>query len=34
MEAIQAGVSDYLAKPFEADTLREKLERFGGSAGV
>ena len=27
MEAIQAGVSDYLVKPFTADTLREKLEK-------
>ena len=30
LEAIQAGVSDYLVKPFTADTLREKLEKFGG----
>jgi two-component system chemotaxis response regulator CheY len=29
MQAIQAGVSDYLVKPFTADTLREKLERHG-----
>ncbi len=29
MEAIQAGVSDYLVKPFTADTLRQKLEKFG-----
>lgn len=29
MEAIQAGVSDYLVKPFTADTLRAKLEKFG-----
>ena len=29
MEAIQAGVSDYLVKPFTAETLREKLEKFG-----
>ena len=28
LEAIQAGVSDYLVKPFEADTLREKLSKF------
>lgn len=28
LEAIQAGASDYLAKPFEQDTLREKLEKF------
>lgn len=29
LEAIQAGVSDYLVKPFTADTLRTKLEKFG-----
>jgi two-component system chemotaxis response regulator CheY len=29
MEAIQAGVSDYLVKPFTAETLRQKLEKFG-----
>ncbi|MDZ4820431.1 MAG: response regulator [Planctomycetota bacterium] len=29
LEAIQAGVSDYLVKPFTADTLREKLEKHG-----
>lgn len=29
MEAIQAGVTDYLVKPFTADTLREKLEKHG-----
>lgn len=28
VEAIQAGVSDYLVKPFTAETLREKLEKF------
>jgi two-component system chemotaxis response regulator CheY len=28
LDAIQAGVSDYLVKPFTADTLREKLCRF------
>ncbi len=28
MEAIQAGVTDYLVKPFEADTLREKLYKY------
>ena len=28
LEAIQAGVSDYLAKPFEAETLREKLDKY------
>ena len=27
MEAIQAGVTDYLVKPFEADALREKIEK-------
>lgn len=29
MQAIQAGVSDYLVKPFTADTLRKKLEKHG-----
>ena len=29
MQAIQAGVSDYLVKPFTPDTLREKLEKHG-----
>jgi len=29
LEAIQAGVSDYLVKPFTAETLRSKLEKFG-----
>lgn len=29
LEAIQAGVSDYLVKPFTADTLREKLTKHG-----
>ncbi len=29
VQAIQAGVSDYLVKPFTADTLREKLAKFG-----
>jgi two-component system chemotaxis response regulator CheY len=29
MQAIQAGVSDCLVKPFTADTLREKLEKHG-----
>jgi two-component system chemotaxis response regulator CheY len=28
MEAIQAGVSDYLVKPFTTEVLRAKLERF------
>lgn len=31
LEAIQAGVTDYLAKPFEQDTLREKLVKHCGS---
>ncbi len=29
MQAIQAGVSDYLVKPFTAETLREKLVKHG-----
>ena len=29
VQAIQAGVSDYLVKPFTSDTLREKLEKHG-----
>lgn len=29
LEAIQAGVSDYLVKPFTAETLREKLQKHG-----
>jgi two-component system chemotaxis response regulator CheY len=29
LEAIQAGVSDYLVKPFTAEMLREKLEKHG-----
>jgi two-component system chemotaxis response regulator CheY len=29
LEAIQAGVSDYLVKPFTPDTLREKLAKHG-----
>ena len=28
LEAIQAGVTDYLVKPFSADSLREKLDKF------
>ena len=27
-EAIQAGATDYLAKPFDADTLKEKLQKY------
>lgn len=30
MKAIQAGVSDYLVKPFTADTLQEKLQKYEG----
>ncbi|MDR1484386.1 MAG: response regulator [Planctomycetaceae bacterium] len=33
LEAIQAGVTDYLVKPFTSDTLREKLEKHGFSGG-
>lgn len=29
LEAIRAGVSDYLVKPFTADMLREKLTKHG-----
>lgn len=29
LEAINAGVNDYLAKPFEADVLRQKLVKHG-----
>src|SRR6478752_4102204 len=32
LEAIGAGVSDYLVKPFTADVLRQKLERFATDA--
>jgi two-component system chemotaxis response regulator CheY len=28
VEAIQAGVSDYLCKPFEFEALRSKIEKF------
>ncbi len=28
LEAIQAGVTDYLVKPFDTDVLRAKLSRF------
>jgi DNA-binding response OmpR family regulator len=30
IKAIQAGINDYLIKPFDAETLREKLGRFVG----
>ena len=29
VQAIEAGVSDYLVKPFTADALKEKLEKMG-----
>jgi two-component system chemotaxis response regulator CheY len=29
LEAIRAGVSDYLVKPFTAETLKEKLKQHG-----
>jgi two-component system chemotaxis response regulator CheY len=32
MQAIQAGVSDYLIKPFTAEMLREKLEKHSPGA--
>lgn len=28
LDAIQAGITDYLAKPFESDVLRAKLKRY------
>lgn len=28
IEAIQAGVTDYLCKPFEAEELRDKLDKY------
>src|SRR5262245_25670701 len=30
LEAVQAGVSDYVVKPFDTDGLRQKLEKFVG----
>src|SRR5437762_5471265 len=32
LEAIKAGVSDYIIKPFSTDLLRSKLEQFTGPA--
>jgi len=32
LEAIQAGVTDYLVKPFTTEKLREKLDRYVQSA--
>jgi two-component system chemotaxis response regulator CheY len=32
LDAIRAGVTDYLVKPFEADVLREKISRAIGVA--
>lgn len=34
VEAVQAGVSDYLVKPFDTEGLRKKLERFVGAIAV
>jgi two-component system chemotaxis response regulator CheY len=34
MEAIQAGVSDYVVKPFENDVLKEKLGKFVDAVAV
>lgn len=31
LEAVQAGVSDYLVKPFETEGLRAKLQKFVGA---
>ncbi len=31
LEAIKAGVTDYIVKPFTPDTLKEKIERVMGS---
>jgi two-component system chemotaxis response regulator CheY len=31
VEAIHAGVSDYLVKPFETDGLRAKLQKYVGA---
>jgi len=31
LQAIQAGVSDYLIKPFTSETLRQKLEKLCGA---
>ena len=30
VEAIKAGVSDYIVKPFTPDTLKEKLDKVLG----
>jgi two-component system chemotaxis response regulator CheY len=32
MEAIQAGVSNYIVKPFTADTIKQKLEKIFAAA--
>ena len=32
MEAVQAGINDYLVKPFTPEALIEKTEKFGGQA--
>ncbi|RMG97120.1 MAG: response regulator, partial [Candidatus Dadabacteria bacterium] len=31
LEAIKAGVTDYIVKPFTPDTLKEKIERVLGA---
>jgi two-component system chemotaxis response regulator CheY len=31
LQAIEAGVSDYIVKPFTADTLQQKVRRFCGT---
>ena len=32
IDAIQAGVNDYLVKPFTSDQLREKLDKYAAAA--
>ena len=34
LDAIRAGVTDYLVKPFETDTLRAKIENVRAQCGV
>lgn len=34
LDAIRAGVSDYVIKPFEQDALKEKLEKFIAAAAT
>jgi two-component system chemotaxis response regulator CheY len=33
LEAIQAGISDFLVKPFTAENLREKLQKYAAVTG-